>query len=67
MMMLPDGYPFEQEFKGSISGVALHCKSNTRSFPTISETKYREACTNLNPVHWNAASPVPRASLPLIK
>ena len=31
MMMLPYGYPFEQEFKGSIS-----C-TNTRSFPTISK------------------------------
>ena len=35
MMMLPYGYPFEQEFKGNIS-VNTSC-TNTRSFPTISK------------------------------
>ena len=58
-MMLPYGYPFEQEFKGSISGE--HFMYEYKKLPDDLETKYLEACTNLTCPR--AASPVPRASL----
>ena len=45
MMMLPYGYPFEQEFKGSISG--KHFMYEYKKLPDDLETKYLEACTNL--------------------
>ena len=45
MMMLPYGYPFEQEFKGSISGE--HFMYEYKKLPDDLETKYLEACTNL--------------------
>ena len=47
MMMLPYGYPFEQEFKGSISGE--HFMYEYKKLPDDLETKYLEACTD--PVH----------------
>ena len=43
MMMLPYGYPFEQEFKGSISGE--HFMYEYKKLPDDLETKYLEACT----------------------
>ena len=45
MMMLPYGSPFEQEFKGSISG--QHFMYEYKKLPDDLETKYLEACTNL--------------------
>ncbi len=45
MMMLPYGYPFEQEFKGKISG--QHFLYEYSKLPDELETKYLEACTNL--------------------
>ena len=45
MMMLPYGYPFEQEFKGIISGE--HFMYEYKKLPDDLETKYLEACTNL--------------------
>ena len=41
MMMLPYGYPFEQEFKGSISGE--HFMYEYKKLPDDLETKYLEA------------------------
>ena len=38
-------YPFEQEFKGSISGE--HFMYEYKKLPDDLETKYLEACTNL--------------------
>ena len=45
MVMLPYGYPFEQEFKGSIAG--KHFMYVYKEVPSELETKYVEACTNL--------------------
>lgn len=45
MMMLPYGYPFEQEFTGSIA--AKHFLYEYKRLPDDLETKYLEACTNL--------------------
>lgn len=45
MMMLPYGYPFEQEFTGSIS--SKHFLYTYSRLPDDLETKYLEACTNL--------------------
>lgn len=45
MMMLPYGYPFEQDFKGSIA--ARHFLYEYKSLPDGLENKYLEACTNL--------------------
>ena len=45
MMMLPYVYPFEQEFKGTISG--KHFMYEYKRLPDDLETKYLEACTNL--------------------
>lgn len=45
MMMLPYGYPFEQEFSGSIP--AKHFLYEYKRLPDDLETKYLEACTNL--------------------
>ena len=50
MMMLPYGYPFEQEFKGSISGE--HFMYEYKKLPDDLETKYLEACTNLAEGAW---------------
>lgn len=45
MMMLPYGYPFESDFKGSIDGkFFLFRYENT---PKELQDKYIEACTNL--------------------
>ena len=61
MMMLPYGYPFEQEFKGTISG--KHFMYEYKRLPDDLETKYLDARTTL---------PLPRGGLgapasPLIK
>ena len=45
MMMLPYGYPFEQDFEGVIS--ARHFLYEYKRLPDDLETKYFEACTNL--------------------
>lgn len=45
MMMLPYGYPFEQEFTGSIE--AKHFMFTYKRLPDDLETKYLEACSNL--------------------
>lgn len=45
MMMLPYGYPFEQEFTGSIE--AKHFMYAYKRLPDDLETKYLEACSNL--------------------
>lgn len=45
MMMLPYGYPFEQDFSGSID--ATHFMYEYKKLPEDLETKYLEACTNL--------------------
>ncbi|MEG2005213.1 MAG: hypothetical protein RR014_04160 [Bilophila sp.] len=45
MMMLPYGYPFEQDFSGSVSGE--HFLYEYKRLPDDLETKYLEACTNL--------------------
>jgi len=45
MMMLPYGYPFEEEFKGSIE--ARHFLYVYSKLPEGLEQKYLEACTNL--------------------
>lgn len=45
MMMLPYGYPFEQDFKGRIEG--KHFLYPYKTLPEGLETKYLEACTNL--------------------
>lgn len=45
MMMLPYGYPFEQEFSGSID--ANRFIYDYKKVPEDLETKYLEACTNL--------------------
>ena len=45
MMMLPYGYPFEEEFKGSIE--ARHFLYQYSKMPEGLEQKYLEACTNL--------------------
>ena len=45
MVMLPYGYPFEQEFKGVISG--KHFMFAFSRLPDDLETKYLEACTKL--------------------
>lgn len=45
MMMLPYGYPFESDFKGSLDGkFFLYRYSST---PKELQDKYIEACTNL--------------------
>ena len=68
MMMLPYGYPFEQEFNGSIS--AQHFLYEYARLPDDLETKYLEACTNLtlssNGLNLSGANPAGRVS-PLIK
>lgn len=45
MMMLPYGYPFEQEFTGRIE--ARHFIYAYDKLPDGLEAKYLEACTNL--------------------
>ncbi len=45
MMMLPYGYPFEQEFKGRIESKFFLYPYE--KLPDGLETKYLEACTNL--------------------
>ena len=45
MMMLPYGYPFESDFKGSIEG--RHFIFRYTSTPKELQDKYIEACTNL--------------------
>lgn len=45
MMMLPYGYPFEQEFTGTLSG--QHFMYEYKRLPDDLETRYLEACTNL--------------------
>lgn len=45
MMMLPYGYPFEEEFKGKIE--ARHFLYVYDKLPEGLEAKYLEACTNL--------------------
>lgn len=57
MMMLPYGYPFEQEFKGTISG--KHFIFEYKRLPDDLETRYLEACTNLtlSTADWPAAPP----------
>lgn len=45
MMMLPYGYPFEQEFKGRIE--SRHFLYSYDKLPDGLEGKYLEACTNL--------------------
>lgn len=45
MMMLPYGYPFEQEFKGRIE--SRHFMYAYDKLPEGLEAKYLEACTNL--------------------
>lgn len=45
MMMLPYGYPFEQEFSGSIE--LKQFIYEYKKIPDDLETKYLEACTNL--------------------
>lgn len=45
MMMLPYGYPFESEFKGSIEG--KHFMYRYDVTPEEMQNKYLEACTNL--------------------
>ncbi len=45
MMMLPYGYPFEQDFKGSIT--SNHFLYMYEKLPEGLEEKYLEACTNL--------------------
>lgn len=45
MVMLPYGYPFEQEFKGVISGT--HFMFAFSRLPDDLETRYLEACTKL--------------------
>lgn len=45
MMMLPYGYPFEQEFKGRIE--SRHFMYMYDKLPEGLEGKYLEACTNL--------------------
>ncbi len=45
MMMLPYGYPFEQEFSGTIE--AKFFIYEYKKVPEDLETKYLEACTNL--------------------
>lgn len=48
MMMLPYGYPFENDFKGTLDGkFFLYRYSNT---PKELQDKYIEACTNLTTV-----------------
>lgn len=45
MMLLPYGYPFEQDFNGSIE--LRHVIYEYKSFPEDLKTKYLEACSNL--------------------
>lgn len=45
VMMLPYGYPFDQEFTGSIE--AKHFMFTYKRLPDDLETKYLEACSNL--------------------
>lgn len=45
MMMLPYGYPFEQDFKGELS--YKHVLYEYKSFPEDLKTKYIEAISNL--------------------
>ncbi len=45
MMMLPYGYPFEEEFKGKIE--SRHFLYMYEKLPEGLEGKYLEACTNL--------------------
>ncbi len=45
MMMLPYGYPFEEEFKGKIE--SRHFLYAYEKLPEGLEAKYLEACTNL--------------------
>ncbi len=45
MMLMPYGYPFEQEFSGSIS--YDHVIFTFNKCPDELQTKYLEACTNL--------------------
>ena len=45
MMLLPYGYPFEQDFSGRIE--ARHFLYVYKALPDGLETKYLEACTNL--------------------
>ncbi len=46
LMMLPYGYPFEQEFSGRID--AAHFLYEYRSVPQDVLDKYLEACSNLS-------------------
>lgn len=45
MMLLPYGYPFEQDFTGSID--RRHVIYEYSNFPEDLKTKYMEACSNL--------------------
>lgn len=45
MMLMPYGYPFDNEFRGSIS--MSHSIYEYNSCPEDLKTKYMEACSNL--------------------
>lgn len=45
MMLLPFGYPFEQDFQGRIE--VRHIMYEYKTFPEDLKTKYLEACSNL--------------------
>lgn len=45
MMLMPFGYPFDNEFAGSIS--MAHVIYEYKSCPEELKTKYMEACSNL--------------------
>lgn len=46
LMILPYGYPFEQDFKGSLSGE--HFLYQYKDVPQDVQDKYLEACSNLS-------------------
>ena len=46
LMMLPYGYPFDQEFNGSIE--AKHFLFEYKNVPQDVQDKYLEACSNLS-------------------
>ena len=65
MMMLPYGYPFEQEFKGSISGE--HFMYEYKKLPDDLETKYLEALSKADTIVFDKTGTLTHASPKVVK
>jgi hypothetical protein len=63
LMILPYGYPFEQDFSGSIA--AGHFLYEYKNVPREVQDKYLEACSNLS-LSSGGLNPVPSSKSGLI-